>query len=218
MSTAFEIEDDEILKIWDWCFEAYLQQGMRITFPKNTEPSKTYQWRFAKSIARKFREWEFDDATCIKFISIAVAQAKQRRVLKKGLAALHQSNMLDICHKILTSQDNDNKGQLESLISMKSWIDKQIGNSTPLEVLLHRRDTRSFPNIIKWYQASKISELFISLSRSCNKAVIELQNNTIEKRLLPSFSSLYLLRSEFLSESHNVKVTKPLFGNDWRSK
>jgi len=135
--------------------------------------------------------------------------------LRKGLAALHQSNMLDICYQILTSQQKDNVDQIASLSSMKRWFDAQIGNEDSLKTLLCRRERNTLPNIILWYQASKLSDLFLALSRACGRAMSHLHNE-VECRLLPSTTSLYLLRSEFLSEQHNVKTTRTLFGTDWR--
>lgn len=210
------IADDRIMAIWDWCSAAYLRQGMLIRFPSNTDPHKTYQWRFATSIAKKFEEWNFDDITAKKFIDIAVSQAKQRGVLKKGLAALHQSNMLQICYQILTSQQKDNIDHLQALENMKMWFDSKIGHKSSLDVLLARRESRALPNIIIWYQAHLITDLFIALSKACTKAVFRLQNNDVDSNLLPSITSLYLLRAEFLSEANNVIYTSQLFGEDFK--
>lgn len=215
-TTSLAAVDDRVMAVWEWCSEAYLQNGMRISFPANTDPHKTYQWRFVSSIANKFNEWGFDDETAKRFIAVAVREAKQRGVLKKGLAALHQSNMLDICYQIVTSQQKDNIGQIDSLTPMKQWFDSQIGNSDPLKILLHRRDRNSLSNIVTWYQASKLSDLFLALSKVCNQAVARLQDNVIERRLLPATTTLYLIRSEFLAERNNMKAAKTLFGTDWR--
>lgn len=214
MSTA--LIDDRVMMVWEWCQAAYLQHGIRISFPANTDPHRTYQWRFVSSIAEKFNEWGFDDSTAKRFIITAVGEAKQRGVLRKGLAALHQSNMLDICYQIVTSQQKDNVDQIESLASMKKWFDNQIGNADPLNLLLYRRERNAMSNIVVWYKASKLSDLFLALSKVCGQAISRLQDNPIECRLLPATTSLYLIRSEFLSERSNVKKTQVLFGTDWR--
>lgn len=212
-----QILDDKVMSVWQWCYEAYLQHGMRITFPKHTDPRRTYQWRFASSIAKKFSEWKFDDDTAKKFVTIAVGESKRRGVLKKGLAALHQSNMLDICYQIVTSQQIDDIDRLNSLKSMKKWFDGQIGSGDPLTILLYRKERTALSNVVMWYQASKLSDLFLALSRTCCRAIAKLQDNSIENRLLPTTTSLYLLRSEFLSECNNKEITRNLFGKDWRN-
>lgn len=211
------VSDERVLLVWQWCSDAYLQHGFKIKFPKATDCAKTYQWRFAKAIATKFNEWDFDEATAKRFIWIAVAQAKMRGVLKKGLAAVHQSNMLNICYQILTQEQIDNNNTLNSLTSMKSWFDDKIGSADPLTVLLHRSNARAFSNFTIWYRGNQISDHFIAISKVCSKALVHTQSNALEARLLPPLTSLYLLRAEFLSDAHNEKVTKQLFGSDWRS-
>ena len=203
------------MTIWQWCSDAYLQHGYKIRFPENTDPVKTYQWRFVKSIADKFNEWEFDEATMKKFIKIAVSQAKLKGVLKKGLAALHQSNMLNICYDILTSEKNANDSILSTLEPIKKWYDSQVG-SDPLRTLLQRNGYDTMSNIVTWYQAKRLTDHFIALSKTCIKAVMRLQNDQVEARLLPTPVSLYLLRSEFLSDLGNVSASQAIFGNDWR--
>ena len=202
--------------VWEWCCEVYLQHGFKISFPKNTDIHKTYQWRYLISIVKKFIAWGFDDDTSKKFISIAVSEAKKRRTLQKGLAALHQSDMLEICYKKLDAECKDNVCQLESLDKTKQWLDNKIGSRDCLQVLLSRVDTRSLPNIIIWHQSSHLSNLYVSLSKSCFRAIMNLQSNKIEARMLPTLTSLYLLRSDFISDVGNLKKVQTIFGNDWK--
>lgn len=213
MSTTL-LSDTQIMTIWQWCSAAYLQHGFKIKFPTSTDPRKTYQWRFVRSIAEKFVEWEFDEATAKKFIKIAVGQAKVRGVLKKGLAALHQSNMLNICYDILTNEKNEYDSILSTLEKMKEWFDRNVG-ILPIKKLLERQ-SGALPNIIIWYQGSQLSDHFLALSKSCHKAVMSLQHDQMEARLLPSPTSLYLLKAEFLADSNNASVTSRIFGDDWR--
>lgn len=216
VSVLSDISDSEILEVWQLCSKAYLQHGVRIKFPEGTEPCKTYQWRFIKAITRKFKEWQFDVKTSEQFMDIAIAQAKQRNALNKGLSALHQPNMLELCYEILTKRNKQREKIVDSLNDMKIWFDSQIGDDKPIDVLLRRKNKRSLPNIIIWKQASKISDLFISLSRSCCKAVSTLQTDEVEARMIPSPISLFLIRADFLNEQNNVRQTKSIFGKDWR--
>lgn len=212
------ITDEEILKVWQMCTTTYLQYGIKIKFPENTDKKKTYQWRYVKAITKKFKDWEFDNDTAQQFIDIAVSYARQRKIHQKGLAALHQSDLLDRCYKVLTNKNKQRLSIAASLQDMKKWFDSQVGDNVKIDTLLYRKNKRSFPNIILWKQSNKISDLFISLSKSCCRAVNRLQNDEIDRRMLPSTTDLYLIRIDFLSEQNNVTFARKLFGSDWRSK
>ncbi len=209
------ILEDKLMKIWQWCHDIYLQHGIKLNFPKGTDPTKTYQWRYIKSINKKFDEWEFDDLTAQRYIEIVVSQAKRHNILRKGLAALHQRHMLEYCYNIFTSQITNNSSKQKHLASVKAWFDAKIAGEEALNVLLKRSSKRALPNIIIWYQSSQLDDLFISLSKSCSQAARSIKDDA-EKRLIPSSTTLYLVRNEFLAEINNSHFAKELFGTDWR--
>ena len=212
-----EANEQQIWKVWGWCSDIYLQYGIKIAFPANTDPKKTYQWRYASGIVKKFNEWEFEEETAKMFIQIAVVQAKRKGIIKKGLAALHQNNILDMCYKIVINHNKEQISIIDSLESMKSVYDSKIGSKDSLEVLLNRASPRALANITQWYQSNMISDLFIALSKSCSKAVAKL-NNTIDSQLLPKQTSLYMLRQDFITDEGNSQKALTIFRNDWRDR
>lgn len=215
MSTL-EISDDRIMTVWEWCSEAYLQQGFRLTFPAKTEPTKTYQWRYTRSIALKFIEWEFDEETAKQFISIAVRHCEEAGVLRKGLAALHQSNLLQVCYDRLKQQANSNKQCVESIELIHDWLMARSQENL-LQTLLYRRDPDEFCNLTQWIQASRISRLYLALSKTCGKALARLARTHPEEREIhPKTTKLYMLRSEFIGDAGNVTQVKRILGPDWR--
>lgn len=212
-----EITDQDVYTIWQWCFEIYLQYGIKIAFPANTDPKKTYQWRYALGIAKKFKEWELSEEASKLFIRIAVSHSKQKGTLKKGLAALHQNNLLDACYRIVLKQSKEQESIIDSLERMKAWYDNKIGSGDPLAVLTYRKSPRSLANLTQWFQSNSISDLFIALSKDCSKAVSRL-NNSIDSQLLPKQTSLYMLRHEFSADAGNLNKISSIFQRDWRSQ
>lgn len=209
------IDDERLWEVWNWCFEAYIRHGKKISFPVNTDYRKTYQWRYISAIATKFEEWQFDEATAKKFIDIAISHSKHVGAFRKGLAALHQGNMLQICFDTLQREMDNSNQSLESLRNVKYWLDTQIGDGDPLDVLL--RKDQHISNITMWYQASKITPLFLALSKQCGKAIARLARTDPDERLLlPKSTNLYKLRTEFLDDDFNKHQAKQLFGSDWR--
>lgn len=214
---AIKDAEDRIWEIWQWCSESYLQHGKKIQFPKHTDPKKTYQWRYARALANKLDSWGFDEETSKSFIDIAIKYAKDHGMLNKGMAALHQENMLQICYDKLKNEENSNDQNIRSLSNIKSWLDKQTGQKTLLKTLLKRRDRESFCNLTYWYEASKISPLYLSLSRSCGLALAKLDEQRPDERIiLPSTSSLCGIRTSFLKDNSNRTQARRIFGDDWR--
>lgn len=208
---------DQIWKVWDWCSDSYLRHGIRLSFPKNTKPENTYQWRYCRSLADKFNEWDFDDETSVRFIDTAVKHARKIGVLRKGLAVLHQGNMLDVVYDLLKQEANTFSQSIDSLKVVHKWIAAQIGDENPLEVMLHREREGAFCNVTIWYEANKLSALYISLSKSCCKALARLKKKGFPERdLLPKVTDLYKLRYDFLKDVNNLKQARSILGDDWR--
>ena len=213
---TLELSEERIMTVWGWCSKAYLQYGFRLQFPARTNPTKTYQWRYVRAITIKFDEWDFDESTAIRFIEIAVAHAHEAGVLRKGLAALHQANMLGVCYEKLQAQSDTNRQILDSLRHIQKWLTAKSGNDI-LEALLYRNDVDELCNLVQWVQASRISPLYLALSRSCGKALARLaMSHAEERKFLPKTTTLYMLRSDFLEDATNVEQAKRIFGPDWR--
>lgn len=211
------MDDNRVLDVWSWCSEAYLRQGRRLSLPAGTDPSKTYQWRYATAIAKKFEEWELPDEAAKKFIDIAVRLAKEKGLLNKGLAVLHQHNMLDLCYEELQEESNNNTRTTDSLRHIKSWLSKKIGDGNAVEVLSSRADPDGFCNLTMWFQASRITPLYLALSRSCSKVLARLNRDYPDERgLLPRQTELYILWQEFLKDQGNLNQARDIFEQDWR--
>jgi septum formation topological specificity factor MinE len=209
--------DAQILKIWDWCVSAYVQHGRKLSFPKGTDPSKTYQWRYATAIAKKFDELGFDDITARRILQLAIAHSKNAGTMQKGLAAILQGNILEICLKRIQSESESNTQTIGSLQRIHAWLSKKIIANNLLATLLHRDDPEGFCNLTVWFQGTRITPLYLSLSKSCSSALARLNKDYPEERaLLPKQTYLYVLRDDFLHDAGNLTQARNLFVNDWR--
>lgn len=212
------MDDARVLNVWSWCSDAYLRVGRKLSLPAGTNPAKTYQWRYATAIAKKFEEWDLSDEAAKKFIDIAVRTAKDRGMLQKGLAVLHQTNMLALCYKQLQAESADNSHTLDSLRHIRSWLQKKVGDRDCLEVLLDRGYAGGFCNLTMWFQATRLSPLYLALSRSCNMALARLDRDSPDERsLLPKQTRLYLLYEGFLKDQGNLNQVRDIFKQDWRT-
>lgn len=201
--------------IWNWCQDEYLRHGINLSFPKNTDPQKTYQWRYLTRLAQKFIEWEFNEVTARKFLSIAVDYAQANRLLRKGLSVMFQSNFLKVCHDRMETEVQRSQNALQLLTETHNWLRSKIGAADPAVILLARRIPVSYCNLTLWFQASRIIPLYLALSKICYKVLSRLAPS--ERSLFPTLPQLYLIRSKFLEDSVASKQAHELFNNDWRS-
>lgn len=212
MKTAIAISDDYVWSVWEWCSDAYLRHGRRLKFPADTDPKRTYQWRYVRSIASKFREWDFDEATGRRFIEIAVGRAVAIGVGHKGLAVLHQKNMLEVAYASLQQETAGNSTTIESLAIVHRFLAKQ--GEPLLDRLLTKRDRDSLPNIVMWLQSGRLTALYLSLSRTCNVAMKRLDQD--DRQLLPKATALYSIRSSFVRDASNERQARRILASDWR--
>lgn len=206
------VTDEKIWQVWEWCSNSYLRHNKKLAFPKKTDPQKTYQWRYLKALTSKIDEWAIDDDTAQKIIDEAVNYSHRRGLLAKGLAALLQGNILQVCLDSIKTAERNTDQICASLSETERWIAERVGDRNRLETLLCQ-PTGVLHNITLWYQATKITPLYLSLSKSCGKALAKLDDD--ERSLLPKSTALYLIRIRFLAEQ-DIKVIKAIFGDDWR--
>jgi hypothetical protein len=202
-------------EVWNWCCAVYSKHGRRLTFPAGTVPSNTYQWRYITAIARKFSEWNFDEATAQRFIDIAVQHSKAAGTMHKGLAALHQGNLLQLCYDKLLSESNQSNDKFEMLRRMHRWVLDRADGRELVAFMLKRETPRAPVNLAAWYCASKIDALYVALAAPCKQAISKLEiSNSSDRALLPKRTELYLLRNDFMQDAENARQLKTAFAQE----
>lgn len=188
------------------CQDAYKRFGTDLNFPKDTDPKKTYQWRYLNGITNKFKLWHLTEDEMIDFIDIAVEQAKITGYLHKGLSVLHQNNLLESCYERLQKAGKRQEQNERILLNNHKWLLKQAGGKDLKNILL--KTNGSMKNIVLWYQSHNISELYIALSRLCIAAYSTLSQ--AELALMPTKSQLYLLRQEFMANPKAKQICQEI--------
>ena len=189
-----DISDDDVFDLYKLCQDAYKFYGTDLNFPKDTDPKKTYQWRYLKSIAHKFELWKLNQKEREDFIKIAVEQAKLSGYLHKGLSVLHQNNLLDSCYERLNKLSRGQDQNLRTILNNHRWLLRQAGSSDMKNILLKTHG--SMKNIVLWYQSNSISALYIALSKLCMATYSHLSQ--AELKMMPTKPQLFLLRQDFM--------------------
>lgn len=210
--------EENVWKVWNWCVEAYRRCGQTLKFPEATNPTKTYQWRYAARLTKKLEEWEFDDQTSIVFIRYAAEYAKEKRLLRKGLAAFFQSNILDICYDRIDGECKEVDRRLALLRRNYGFLSARANGKPPINALLCRPALDSYYNIVEWFERHRISIIYMALSKSCTAALSRLSKLSSEQRsLLPGSAELFCLMGELTDNATFKRQAAQILGDDWRT-
>lgn len=213
----FDCEEQAILDTFDRCARIYRRYGVTLKFPKNTDPRKTYQWRYVSNLHNKFAEWEFDGDDRDNFINIVAAYARKHNLIIKGLSVFGQNNILKICYENVADKINSRDQSITSLSRIYSMLEAKSGDRGMLEFLLKRKTPDSFCNLSILYSSSNITSLYMSMSKSCYGAMRRLsQTHPFECDRLPRLCELFEIRKKFLVDSSTFDLVKKILKSDWR--
>jgi hypothetical protein len=201
--------------VWQWCFESYLRNGIKLRLPIAKNHTQTYQWRFVKSITKKFIEWKFNQETCRKFIDIAVSHSKELGVLTKGLSVLHQHNMMNICYAKL-KQESERSDHTQKKLADTHIFLNGLKTNDPKSYLLKRPHQKALPNIISLYLAKQITVEYMSISKLITNILNDLENTREDERsILPTDASLYFSRRKIFESHRDSEIVREILQGGW---
>jgi len=195
-----------IMAFFKYCQEEFSNAGFRISFPQNTDKTKTYKWRYLVGFAKKIDEWELSDRAAKMLISAMVRWAKKNDQLKKGLSLLASDQILEIGHAAIQGKLAGNNRTLDTVIEDMRFIK----GKDPM----HRSDPRALPAIVRWHMRDQISDVYLAISKKCRASMRELDK--AERSMLPSGKDLIRLRQELFSGDVKMKhKIKLMMDDDW---
>lgn len=199
------MSEEQIKEIFQIFKNTMRKFGRNICFPSNTDPQKTYQWRYISHFTKRINEWKIEGTMVNKMINEIAQYAHDQNLLDRGAAILAKDNILDICHRRLKM---DLETEKDSLKDLKKSV-KTISDFHFQELCKTRRG--KFPLIVALYDSGKISQPFLALSEKCWKAILLLKDDDAE--LLPSLNSLLRLRLSYLNRC-GTTVLREILGSD----
>ena len=196
-------------EVWGLCQDIYLAHGVRLSLPANTDRDRTYQWRYVTGLTDKFQTWGLDRDMARRFLEIGVQYAERRKLLRrKGLAVFFQGNLPDVCLKALQAEAEIGDSWLHGLDSSHRWI-QSAGAMT------RRESYGAYTNLVKWYRAGKVTELYLALSRAAGRAMRSLPDD--ERSQLPTDTRLYLVREKFLANPERRRRALAIMKEDMKN-
>ena len=203
MTDQHEVTDSSVFTAYSWFQSAMLAAGRKINFPKCSDKTKTYQFRWTKAfVNRCYNDLGIDDKIMKALVYDMVIYAKSERLLNKGTQILSLANIADICFKSMSEMMNEELSLIREIRSCHQFINDQLDvKDSPVRILKSLNEKNGIPNIVHWYDLGHITDVYIALSKPCIKA---LNNIQIE------FRSFFPSNVDLLRTSINVMSDKDL--------
>jgi hypothetical protein len=200
------------LLIYKWFQRAMSNAGRKISLPTNTPPEKTYQYRAVAKFAKQVDEWGLSEPVTCALVNAVVRYGKQQDLLNKGASLLNMKSVLKICHDLLREEITQNEVLIESLRYSKNFLQKSVAGGNTTDCLVTKEKRGGFTNFTRWYRSGDLSSSFISLSKSCRKALNLLPFD--ERGEFPLDNALLKNRIRLLSDRELYKIIKEIMSDD----
>ncbi len=194
---------DRVITFHDWFADAYRRvTGRRISFPSNTDPTKTYQYRSVKKFAERVAEWNISDGAVKFLIEEVIKYSKEQRLLSRGVAVLNKADLLEECYGRMQNYMEQFSQLLTEIAANHAFFQENKHNA-----LTSRRG--GYPNFVLWYQSGKLSEEYLALSKTCLRLIGRERSTQ-----LPGLVDLMLVRTRLLENSTLKHHLRDILGED----
>jgi len=192
---------DEIIKLYN------ALTGRNI-IPKNTDPKRTYQYRYAAKFMKNMEgvSWE----TIKKIVYYAVEYASENRkksVWTRGLWILTKSNIIVIAYEKSKEEDRQRQLYLDKVIKSKKFAEEHNYEFSKTKT------EGGFPNIVTWYDSGEISLTYLAMSESCKKALTTIDET--DRRMIPDQKEIIRRRIRCLMDKDYREKLKNTLGSDY---
>ena len=213
MSKDQEVADSKVFTVYSWFQTEMCKVGRKIKFPKCSDKTKTYQFRWTKNFVNKcYNELDLNDEIVYFLISDMVGYAKNQKLLNKGTQILCMSNIIDICYQGLENMAEDEVSLIEELTSCHNFLYEQTNDK---DILVHRltEAEKGCSNLLYWHNLGYLTEVYMALSKNCSQALTKLPKE--EKEELPTQFELFRICTHVVSDDLLPRL-KVILGSDLR--
>ena len=184
--------------------------GRKFKFPIANDITTTYAYRAIQAFVNKCRAKHKLDHEMIKeTIKIVVRYAKENNLLNAGPAILNRSDIIDICCKVLTREQQDKEYLSKQLSEMNKFVNSKTIDR--FKFFAERPRRKGYPNIIALRSNGTITDAFICLSRSSVTVLNDL--DCAERAVISSLTDLAKMRMRIISHLGTEEI-RSLFGSD----
>jgi len=187
--------------------------GRKISWPEAKDHRHTYIYMWLSKFYNWTQKEELDDLTICQVIYALVRYAKRNNILYKGSAILQHERIYAIALSELENYSDLLDNVEYQLKICENAINDRCGNLTKVEFLLKKPGIGQYPNIISLYNAGIISKLYLSVSKSCRRAIKKLDSEL--RMLLPDNMELFKLSKRVEFNKDKSDAAKSVLNDDY---
>lgn len=204
-------KDQKIINVYNILRNKIHKYGKNISLPKNTDPQKTYGWRYLSGFVDRMEELELNDDCIPTVIDALLIHAKNHRLLNRGFAVLNKLDILDLIIKNIEKENKSDKSIINTVMNSFQFVKSKVEIDI-ISTLLNRRRPDLYANMTLWMQQNHININYVAISKSCRKALGMIKGS--ERELYPPIIKLMKIRIAILSNKENLELLKNVLGND----
>lgn len=206
------LDDQRVDRVFRLLRRSMGRHGRNVGFPNNTDPRKTYSWRYLQNFVERMDVMGLDETVYQPMIDAIVKYAHDHKLLSRGVAVLAKQEILDLCRAKLETEVEERVAILRNVSGSHEFLLEKAKGSNILDVLIKRPNRYAYSNIIGWLDAGSLSLAYIAVSKTCRRAMRSLQPDELNR--LPSRTELHKMRLMLISDSMLLPELRRLLGND----
>jgi hypothetical protein len=184
--------------------------GIKFSFPKSTDISKTYHYRWVQGFIDKCKnDYGANDNDIPHIVAALVKYSKSKNLLNCGIYLLNRSDIIEICCKEFKNSLHSTNSLYNNFKDMNDYINKICHDRYTYFI---KNEKNSFPNIVLLKMKNIINDNFISCSKSAIKSINILDEN--DKHSFLSMKDYIILKYKMINHLGKEKLVS-LFKGDY---
>lgn len=195
--------NDLTLYMYEWFIKIASSNGCKISYPRCSDITKTYQYRFVNKFVKEALKSDLDIDQMRLFVRKIVKYAKAKRLIHRGAAILNMSDIFDICYRELKEDINSADNYVKLISESKKHITNDLNKPN---------EFGGYSRLTCLVDSGDIPIITLAVSRRCMDALRKLDH--CERSRLPSDAELFKLRVKMLINKSTYNEISNILGND----
>lgn len=195
------------MTLFKYCREVFANHGIKVQFPRHTDPRHTYKWRYLKKFHDKIDGLNIKDESIKTIIDAIAKNAKEKGQRIRGLSVLCDSDVLERGYEALKEKENSIDNILEVARN-----DVQVLKDYNADKLSKSKGG-GLAKISELYMQNKISAISLAFSKKCRDALLRIGDTS--RALIPTSKELQILNLKYLKDKRIRRGLMVIYGSDF---